>query len=215
VLPNLVVSAVADNAPFGGDQIRAWQMGTPQPASDSDSNAVGEVMVDADSQAAGPSLVPHDGYEGPGGGPSGLPLWLPIPGMKLTKLWMNCKFHDPNYPSHTGNDFPVPQGTPVHATMSGKVVYAGWNNAGWGNLIVIENHNVQIWLAHNSSVAVSVGQIVSAGDVVSYSGTTGHSTGPHLHYGVKVFSGPGDKNGTWMDPQNYYSSDDIIKIPCQ
>jgi len=210
-LPNLMVTTVAAQAPFGGDQIRAWQLGTPQPVMDAESGD-----NSADSTAAGPSVVPHDGYDGPGGAPSGVPLWGPIKhdwaGWKDKPL-LGCKFHDPNYPSHTGVDFPVTQNTPVHATMSGKVVFAG-EDGPWGNLVVIENHDIQIWLAHNSSLNVSVGDIVSAGDVVSYSGSTGNSTGPHVHYGVKVFSGPGDKYGTWVNPQNYFSSDDYIDWPC-
>ena len=209
IIPNLMVTAVADQAPFGGDQIRAWQLGTPQPVDS-------ELANGTDSSAAGPSAVPHDGYRGPGGGPSGLPLWGPIKhdwaGWKDKPL-LGCKFHDPNYSSHTGDDFPVTTSTPVHTTMSGKVVYAG-ENGPWGNLVVIENNDVQIWLAHNSRLAVSAGDIVSAGDVVSYSGDTGNSSGPHVHYGVKVFSGPDDLYGTWVDPQQFFSGDDFISWTC-
>lgn len=203
VLPNILVSEASIQMPFGGDQVRAWQMGVPQ-----NSDAVPDAAIGSGSTAAGPSAVPHDGYQGPGGKPSGVPLDV------KPKPWLNCLFHDPNYTSHTGNDFPVASGTPVHATMSGKVVFAGPNGP-WGNLVVIENNDIQIWLAHNSSIDVSVGDIVSDRDVVSHSGSTGNSTGPHVHYGVKIFSGPGDKNGTWVDPHQFYSDSEVIKVPCQ
>ena len=207
-LPNVLVTQASVQMPYGGDQVRAWQMGMPQDAEQTDS-AWG-------SSAAGATDVPHDGYRGPGGRPWGVPLWGPIrhdwAGLK-PKALLGCKFHDPNYPTHTGDDFPVTTGTPVHATMSGKVVFAG-ESGPWGNLVVIENNGVQIWLAHNSRLAVSAGEIVSAGDVVSYSGSTGNSTGPHVHYGVKVFSGPDDKYGAWEDPQQFFSPDDVIDWPC-
>jgi murein DD-endopeptidase MepM/ murein hydrolase activator NlpD len=211
VIPNLVVTVIAEQAPFGGDQIRAWQLGTPQPVDDSEMSDNG-----SGSTAAGASAVPHDGYSGPGGPPSGVPLRGPIKhdwaGWKDKPL-LGCEFQDPNYTNHTGDDFPVTEGTPVYATMSGKVVFAG-DNGPWGSLVVIENNGVQIWLAHNSSLNVSVGDIVSAGDVVSNSGDTGNSTGAHVHYGIKVFSGPDDKYGTWVNPANYFSPDDYIDWPC-
>ena len=206
-LPNILVTLISTQMPFGGDQVRAWQMGVPQESESADGSG---------SSAAGATIVPHDGYRGPGGNPFGLPLVGPIKhdwaGWKDKPL-LGCEFHDPNYSSHVGDDFPVTTGTPVHATMSGKVVFAG-DNGPWGNLVVIENNDVQIWLAHNDSLNVSVGDIVSAGDIVSYSGDTGSSTGPHVHYGVKVFSGPDDEYGAWVDPAQYFSPDDFIDWSC-
>jgi|WetSurMetagenome_2_1015567.scaffolds.fasta_scaffold351577_1 murein DD-endopeptidase MepM/ murein hydrolase activator NlpD len=98
--------------------------------------------------------------------------------------------------SHTGHvaiDFAVVVGTPVHATMDGKVVYSGWNNDGYGNLVIVENGSHRTYYAHNSSLPLAVGTSVHAGDVVAYSGTTGHSTGPHVHYETRV-------NGICVDP---------------
>ena len=76
------------------------------------------------------------------------------------------------------------QGTPVHAAAGGTVIYAGWME-GYGNLVVIDHGNgLSTAYGHNSSLASSVGQSVSAGQVIAYSGSTGHSTGPHVHFEV-------------------------------
>jgi murein DD-endopeptidase MepM/ murein hydrolase activator NlpD len=89
---------------------------------------------------------------------------------------------------HTGHmafDIAVPTGTTIRSTMDGKVVYAGWNNQGYGNLVIVENGAYRTYYAHLSSIPVSVGDQVSAGTVIGLSGSTGHSTGPHLHYEIR------------------------------
>jgi murein DD-endopeptidase MepM/ murein hydrolase activator NlpD len=97
---------------------------------------------------------------------------------------------------HEGIDIGVGQGTPVHAAAAGTVIYAGWME-GYGNLVVIDHGNgLSTAYAHNSSLASSVGQRVAGGQVVAYSGSTGHSTGPHVHFEVRV-------NGTAVDPLGY------------
>jgi murein DD-endopeptidase MepM/ murein hydrolase activator NlpD len=97
---------------------------------------------------------------------------------------------------HEGIDIAVGQGTPVHAAGAGTVIYAGWME-GYGNLVVIDHGNgLSTAYGHNSALASSVGQAVSAGQVVAYSGSTGHSTGPHVHLEVRV-------NGSPVDPLGY------------
>ncbi|HJU48757.1 MAG TPA: peptidoglycan DD-metalloendopeptidase family protein [Gaiellaceae bacterium] len=97
---------------------------------------------------------------------------------------------------HEGIDIAVGFGVPVHAAASGTVIQAGWLG-GYGNLVVIDHGNgLATAYAHNSSLAVSVGQSVSQGDVISYVGSTGHSSGPHVHFEVRV-------NGTAVDPLGY------------
>jgi murein DD-endopeptidase MepM/ murein hydrolase activator NlpD len=86
---------------------------------------------------------------------------------------------------HNGLDFGIVQGTPVHSSMEGKVIYAGWNTIGYGNLVIVQNGDYQTYYAHLSKIPVTVGQSVAAGSVVGISGTTGNSTGPHLHYEIR------------------------------
>jgi Peptidase family M23/Putative peptidoglycan binding domain len=98
---------------------------------------------------------------------------------------------------HTGLDFPVPKGTPIHAGGVGVVSFAGMNTGGYGNLIVIKHRlGFESWYAHLSRIAVSAGQPVSGGVTIGYVGSTGHSTGPHLHFEVRHF-------GTPVDPTPY------------
>lgn len=87
---------------------------------------------------------------------------------------------------HQAVDIAVPVGTPVKTTMDGRVAYAGWNTEGYGNLVIVENGPYRTFYAHLSSIPVTVGQSVAAGDVVGLSGNTGNSTGPHLHYEVRL-----------------------------
>ena len=97
---------------------------------------------------------------------------------------------------HEGIDIAVGQGTPVHAAAAGTVIYAGWME-GYGNLVAIDHGNgLSTAYGHNSALACSVGQTVSAGQVIAYSGSTGHSTGPHVHFEVRV-------NGSPVDPLGY------------
>lgn len=97
---------------------------------------------------------------------------------------------------HEGIDIAVGEGTPVHAAAAGTVIYAGWMG-GYGNLVVVDHGNgLSTAYAHNSSLAVAVGQSVAAGEVVSYSGNTGNSTGPHVHFEVRM-------NGSAVDPLGY------------
>jgi len=85
---------------------------------------------------------------------------------------------------HTGIDIAAYPGSPVMATADGVVSFSGWagNN---GNLVVIEHGaGFSTFYAHNRKVAVSVGQKVKRGEIISYVGSTGNSTGPHVHYEV-------------------------------
>ena len=98
---------------------------------------------------------------------------------------------------HAGIDFGAPSGAPVGAAGRGTVVSAGWNSGGYGNLVVIQHRlGFQSWYAHLSSVTVSVGQGVAGRTRIGYVGSTGASTGPHLHFEVR-------RNGTPLDPAPY------------
>jgi murein DD-endopeptidase MepM/ murein hydrolase activator NlpD len=97
---------------------------------------------------------------------------------------------------HEGVDIGVGEGTPVTAAASGTVITAGWTG-GYGNLVVIDHGGgIATAYGHNSKLLVSVGQTVGQGSVIASSGNTGHSTGPHVHFEVRV-------NGTAVDPIPY------------
>ncbi len=94
---------------------------------------------------------------------------------------------------HTGLDFPEPKGTPIHAGGVGVVSFAGLNTGGYGNLVVVKHRlGFESWYAHMSRIAASVGQRVSGGVTIGYVGSTGRSTGPHLHFEVRHFGTPVD-----------------------
>ena len=97
---------------------------------------------------------------------------------------------------HTGIDIPAPTGTPAVSIDSGKVIFAGVQR-GYGNTVMIQHDDGKVTLyAHNSELVVSVGQRVEKGQVVSKIGSTGDSTGPHLHFEVRI-------NGNHVNPIPY------------
>jgi murein DD-endopeptidase MepM/ murein hydrolase activator NlpD len=97
---------------------------------------------------------------------------------------------------HEGLDIAASYGAPISAASSGTVIYAGWMG-GYGNLVVIDHGGgLATAYGHQSSIAVSSGSQVSQGQTIGYVGSTGHSTGPHLHFEVRV-------NGAAVDPMGY------------
>lgn len=96
---------------------------------------------------------------------------------------------------HPGIDIGVGAGTPIHAAASGRVILAAYSG-GYGNLIVIDHGNgLATAYAHQSSLAAAAGQQVAQGQVIGYVGSTGFSTGPHLHFEVRVGGSPVDPLG--------------------
>jgi peptidoglycan hydrolase-like protein with peptidoglycan-binding domain len=95
--------------------------------------------------------------------------------------------------THTGLDFPAPKGTPVGAAGVGVVAFAGLNAGGYGNLVVVRHRlGFESWYAHLSRIAAGQGQRVAGGTRIGYVGSTGRSTGPHLHFEVRLFGTPID-----------------------
>ncbi|MCX8454209.1 M23 family metallopeptidase [Paenarthrobacter ureafaciens] len=98
---------------------------------------------------------------------------------------------------HRGQDFVAQCGTAVHAAAAGKVTFAGWHEYGGGNRVVVDHGNgLETTYNHLSSFNVKVGDTVNRGDTVALSGTTGASTGCHLHFEVQV-------NGEVVDPMGW------------
>lgn len=98
--------------------------------------------------------------------------------------------------NHTGVDFAASTGTHIYAWKDGTVVYAGWNGS-YGNFIEIKhNDGTTSRYAHLSGYATSKGAVVTKGQTIGYVGSTGNSTGPHLHFEIKV-------NGSFVNPLNY------------
>ena len=98
---------------------------------------------------------------------------------------------------HNGIDVSAAVGTNIYAADSGKVIYSQYNNGGFGYLIQIDHGNgIVTYYAHCNELLVPEGTVVAKGDVIATVGNTGRSTGPHLHFEVRV-------NGTPVDPGEY------------
>jgi murein DD-endopeptidase MepM/ murein hydrolase activator NlpD len=102
------------------------------------------------------------------------------------------------YPGHTGIDLAQPTGTTVFAAANGTVIFAGWSNWGYGNSIVLAHGSMFTLYGHLSRINVVCGRYVNAGDPIGQVGSTGNSTGPHLHFEIR----PG---GEPVNPVGYLS----------
>lgn len=124
--------------------------------------------------------------------PSAYPVYGTITspfGMRKSPFGYGSEFHP-------GIDISVPVGTPVKAAGKGVVTYAGWLT-GYGNAVIIDHgYGIESVYGHNSEILVKVGQSVKRGDIIAKSGNTGRSTGPHVHFEVRV-------NGNPVDPMKY------------
>ena len=107
----------------------------------------------------------------------------PVPGYRLSQ-----GIHDNN-----AVDLAIAKGTPIHAAASGRVIFARYGyNGGFGNVVIIDHANgTQTLYAHQSKLATKAGDEVYQGQVIGYVGSTGHSTGPHLHFEVHGAQNPG------------------------
>jgi murein DD-endopeptidase MepM/ murein hydrolase activator NlpD len=114
-------------------------------------------------------------------------------GYRIHPIFKTKKFH-------TGQDIGAPYGSKILASDAGEVVFAGWwgsETTGYGRIVIIAHGNDLTTLyAHQSRIAVKKGDVVEKGDVIGYVGSSGYSTGPHLHFEVR-------KSGTPVDPTNY------------
>lgn len=123
----------------------------------------------------------------------GISLIRPISGVITSRFGVRSNIRKS---SHTGLDIAASTGTPIAAAASGTVTFSG-RKGSFGNMIVITHGNgVQTYYAHCNSLYVSAGTQVSQGQTIATVGSTGNSTGPHLHLEVRV-------NGVAYNPQNY------------
>jgi murein DD-endopeptidase MepM/ murein hydrolase activator NlpD len=199
----LVIGAVAlAGLGLGGVSVVTAHHGTPTPtAVDFDAQARAEAAARADrsvresSVPATPSTTPVSPSPSPSIKPKPTtkpkpkpkatskpkPSWvIPMKGADITSCygqrWGTL---------HAGIDFAMPAGTPIHAAAAGTVVKAGDAGDGYGNSVFIDHRNGYLThYAHQSRLIVEVGQRVSAGQIIGYEGSTGDSTGPHLHFEV-------------------------------
>lgn len=123
---------------------------------------------------------------------------LPIAGQVTTEFGATQNVNGVISTGHSGMDIAAPYGTPIYAAHDGKIssTTGHWT---YGNVVMVDNGDgVTTLYAHMSSIAVSVGQNVKQGDVIGYVGSTGNSTGNHLHFEVRI-------NGVRQNPRNYVS----------
>ena len=110
---------------------------------------------------------------------------IPVPGVTTSRYGIR------NGKNHNGIDLNLKTGDTVCAAWSGKVRYAKFNDGGFGNLVIIRHHNgLETFYAHLSKLLVFPDQDVIAGETIGLGGSTGHSTGPHLHFEVRFYDDP-------------------------
>jgi murein DD-endopeptidase MepM/ murein hydrolase activator NlpD len=127
---------------------------------------------------------------GPFSGPAGTGMWI----WPTASHWVVGNEYTAY---HHGIDLYIRLGDPIYAADRGVVVFAGWSDWGYGNLVVVDHGNGwQTVYGHFNSVSVFCGAIVNRGDILGAGGTTGHSTGPHLHFEMIY-------NGVRVNPHDY------------
>lgn len=156
-----------------------------------------EYLAEVDALAAQSATLAaaiRDSQAGAGstgtGAPSAAGLIWPVDGVVVSGFGLRWGR------MHEGIDIAASSGTPIRAAAAGTVIHSGWLG-GYGNLVVIDHGNgLATAYAHASSILVGVGQQVAQGETVSLVGSTGHSSGPHLHFEVRI-------NGVAVDPLLY------------
>ncbi|TCT12184.1 peptidase M23-like protein [Natranaerovirga pectinivora] len=132
-----------------------------------------------------------------------IPFWeaypsiLPVDGRVTSNYgWRRNPFGGPGYEFHNGIDLSAYYNTPVKATGKGEVIYVGYDHL-YGRMAIIDHgYGIVTKYAHNTSITVKKGEVVKRGDIIAKSGSTGRSTGPHVHYEVLL-------NGKTQNPINY------------
>jgi hypothetical protein len=116
-------------------------------------------------------------------------------------------------PGHNGIDWGLPNGTPILAAADGKVTKIGNDPNGYGRYILLQHNGYQTLYAHLQDLKVSVIEPIHVSDVIGFSDNTGFSTGPHLHFELRIPGSPGSYNAGEVDPLPYLQnqSDDVSR----
>jgi murein DD-endopeptidase MepM/ murein hydrolase activator NlpD len=172
------------------EKIRAAEAAAAAARAAAEAKALAEAQAQAQASSGSDQPAPPPPPAASPGTPSSSGLIWPVNGPVTSPFgWRWGRMHE-------GIDIGVPYGTPIMAAASGTVIYAGWMD-GYGNLVVIDHGNgLATAYAHQSQIAVSLGQSVAQGQVIGYVGCTGHCFGPHLHFEVRI-------NGSAVDPLGY------------
>ena len=118
---------------------------------------------------------------------------LPVQGTISSRYGVSSRIR---VSTHTGLDIAATTGTPINVVSDGTVTFAGWSGS-YGYLVKVDHGNgVETWYGHTSKMYVTAGEQVSAGETIAAVGSTGNSTGPHLHFEIRI-------NGKTVNPQNY------------
>jgi murein DD-endopeptidase MepM/ murein hydrolase activator NlpD len=186
LLRKMMELAGIDDAPYGASEDSAMMlgsaMGSYDPGASLQSSASDGATRNLAEQTT-PDGIPMQGYLSRGYAPS------ESSGVRM----------------HLGIDIAAKEGTPVYATASGKVEFAGWDEA-LGNLIIIDHMDeYKTHYGHNRAMLVSVGEKVNKGELIALSGNSGNSSAPHLHYEIR-------KNGEPIDPATLINLEDIGKV---
>ena len=127
------------------------------------------------------------------------------PSIMPVKGWVSSRFgyrnetiysdHEPHF--HRGVDIASQEGQSVVASADGKVIFTGYDEHGYGNFVVVDHgYGLKTYYAHLSEIKTNIGKIVKRGDTIASVGSTGRSTGPHLHYEIRIFD-------EVVNPDNY------------
>jgi len=139
-------------------------------------------------------------------GGKGATFGMPLRHVRVTSSFSYRRWHPilHRYRPHHGTDFGARRGTPLLAVNDGRVSFAGWMG-GYGRVVKIRHAGgYESLYAHQSRIRVKRGQKVKKGQIIGYVGSSGRSTGPHLHFGLK-------KNGRWVDPMKYLKKRSLKK----
>lgn len=168
--------------PAGGGTRTSTGLGPDQPRGITLAQMLGRPLVGATLAAPPP----------PAAGPVGGALRLPVHARTTSGFGLRVHPVTGEERLHSGIDLAAPTGTPIAAAAAGTVTFAG-PRGGYGNLVIVDHGDgTETRYAHQDSLAVVVGQVVAAGEVVGTVGSTGRSTGPHLHFEVRRHGEPVD-----------------------